>query len=183
MNKVKREKYFDETTSRRVTVICHDCTSLRYKCAKNYSSKVTKLHCIALIPPTSVARLTSCFTLSSGDKHDQWQSMEGLAAIAIHEGRHGRAVRYFQAAITTLAASGERNDKAQKRLVAKLTDALQRQLVTGRATAGVAAQATAGVAAQATAGVADTARNGAEFNMVTLANIMCRIADTYLVRC
>lgn len=50
--------------------------------------------------------------------------MEGLGAVHFNEGQMERAVRYFKLALATLTTS-EVNELAQKRITAKLNDALE----------------------------------------------------------
>ena len=59
--------------------------------------------------------------------------MEGLGAVSFNNNSIDRAIKYFKAALATLAASGEANPQAQERIVGKLTDALQFQLEKGGA--------------------------------------------------
>ncbi|XP_064620014.1 serine/arginine repetitive matrix protein 1-like isoform X4 [Lineus longissimus] len=60
----------------------------------------------------------------AGDKHGEWQAMEGLGAVAFNRGLTDRAVQYFNKALVILSGC-EQNLVAQERIVGKLTDAIQ----------------------------------------------------------
>lgn len=51
--------------------------------------------------------------------------------MAFHQGKIDRAAQYYKEALGTIAASGENNPVAQERLVAKLADTIQHQVIMG----------------------------------------------------
>lgn len=83
------------------------------------------------------------FLTNVGDKHSQWQAMEGLAAAKFRQGDINSAVTLYKEALHVLAKSGEKSVMANERLVAKLNDALQAKLLNSKgAPAGSADKAT-----------------------------------------
>lgn len=59
-----------------------------------------------------------------GDRHGQWQALEGLGAVSFLNNQIDKAARYFQQALGVLAAT-EQNHEAQDRIVGKLKDVLR----------------------------------------------------------
>lgn len=62
------------------------------------------------------------------DLRCQWQALEGLGTVCFNQRKLGQAVRNFKEALAKLAASRERNNAAQERIVGKLTKVLEFQL-------------------------------------------------------
>ena len=61
--------------------------------------------------------------LFADDLHGQWQSMEGLGAVAFNDGDTDKASKYFKQALATLSKC-EENKTAKERILTKLSDAL-----------------------------------------------------------
>ena len=57
-----------------------------------------------------------------GDKHAEWQALEGLGAVAFNGNQIDKAVQYFKMALAVLSTT-ESNPAAQERLMAKINDA------------------------------------------------------------
>ena len=66
------------------------------------------------------------------DCHDyrgQWQANEGLSAVAFQQNDYEKAVSYLKAALTAIALSGVNDKTVHERIVSKLSNALENQLV------------------------------------------------------
>ncbi|XP_033749635.1 uncharacterized protein LOC117334243 isoform X4 [Pecten maximus] len=64
----------------------------------------------------------------TGDTRTQWQVLEGLGAVAFNNGNLPRAIDCFKRALAVITAS-ESNTTVQDRIVGKLTNALQEQII------------------------------------------------------
>ncbi|XP_074651471.1 uncharacterized protein LOC141906154 [Tubulanus polymorphus] len=64
----------------------------------------------------------------SGDFKSQWQSLEGLGAVAFNRGNIDKSIAYFKQALGVMA-KGKHDNIAQDRIVTKLTDALQHKVM------------------------------------------------------
>ena len=54
----------------------------------------------------------------AGDGHGQWQALEGLGAVAFHQGQMNKAIKYFKLALSTMSST-EQNPAAQERIVGR----------------------------------------------------------------
>lgn len=64
-----------------------------------------------------------------GDERGLWQAYEGLAAVSFLEQDYVKAVEYYKSALSVLSATGETNHEHSNRIIGKLADALECQLV------------------------------------------------------
>ena len=65
----------------------------------------------------------------SGDKKSLWQAYEGFAAVSFLEKDYNKAVEYYKLALSVLSTTGEADGEHNDRIVSKLADALECQLV------------------------------------------------------
>ena len=64
-----------------------------------------------------------------GDERGLWQAYEGLAAVSFLEQDYVKAVEFYKSALSVLSATGETNHEHSNRIIGKLADALECQLV------------------------------------------------------
>ena len=64
-----------------------------------------------------------------GDERGLWQAYEGLAAVSFLEQDYVKAVEYYKSALSVLSTTGETNHEHSNRIISKLADALECQLV------------------------------------------------------
>lgn len=65
----------------------------------------------------------------SGDKESLWQAYEGFAAVSFLERDYDNAVKFYKLALSVLSSTGEADGEHNDRIVSKLTNALECQLV------------------------------------------------------
>lgn len=65
----------------------------------------------------------------SNDKRGLWQAYEGLAAVSFLGQDYDKAVEYYKLALSVLSTTGEEETEHNNRIVNKLTNALECQLV------------------------------------------------------
>lgn len=68
----------------------------------------------------------------SGDKKGLWQAYEGLAAVSFLGQDYDKAVEYYKLALSVLSTTGETDPEHNNRIVSKLANALECQLVLSR---------------------------------------------------
>ena len=64
---------------------------------------------------------------SSGDKHGEWQTLEGLGAVSFNQNQIAEASKLFQQALSVLKSSNESNSSANQRILAKLANTVDIQ--------------------------------------------------------
>lgn len=65
----------------------------------------------------------------SGHEKGLWQAYEGLAAVSFLRQDYGKAVEYYKSALSILSATDEKDHEHNNRIIGKLADALECQLV------------------------------------------------------
>ena len=72
----------------------------------------------------------------SGDKQGLWQAYEGMAAVCFLGQDYNKAVEYYKLALSVLSTVGEREPEHNDRIVSKLANALECQLVASKKVSG-----------------------------------------------
>lgn len=68
----------------------------------------------------------------SDDKRGLWQAYEGLAAVSFLSQEYDKAVEYYKLALSVLSTTGEAHPEHNSRIVSKLTNALECQLIVSK---------------------------------------------------